>query len=188
MIQGNLWLMAEIVVGLSPAWYVLQIFPAHERVAAAHLVGRRFGIYLPELNHAKRVARGRHEALPMFPGYIFIFTWLGPRNHHRIVSCPGVFDFLRQVDGEPATIDDAVVNAVRAVENQQRPLTLDREGCTMIRSRKRGFRRYRKIVQDQQTIDDTQIVGVHTWSALHDGLRQLDDSGRNRLLHEALGC
>jgi len=181
-------LAAEIVVGMVPAWYVLSVLPAHERIAAAHLVGRRFGIFVPEraelaIQRGERVRRLR----PMFPGYVFVFTWLSAANHHRLVSCPGVVGFLRRSSGAPAIVADAIIDAVRVEENKQQPLIVDKEGYHVMRLRKRGRRGYRKIVQEHQTIDDNQIVGVHTWSALRDELRHLDGNGPNRLLQEALG-
>ncbi len=181
-------LAAQIVRGVVPAWYVLQIAPAHERIAAQRLAERRFGVFLPECAHVAFKHGRRTSALkPMFPGYVFIFAWLDGGNHHRALLCPGVLDFLRRVDLAPAVIPDALIDAVRAEENKQQPVTVDREGYHMVRPRKRGFRRYRKIVQDSHAIEDNQIIGVHTWSALRDGVRQLDDTERNRLLLDALG-
>jgi transcription antitermination factor NusG len=182
--------MAEVVIGLRPEWYVLQIMPAHERVAAAHLAGRRFGIYAPELDlerMTERMTQRRRKrvAAPMFPGYVFVFAWLGPRNHDRIRSCPGVFDFLRRVDGLPAVIADAAVNAIRVVENQQRPLMLQQEGIGMPKRIKRSWRRSRRMTD--VLVHDNEIMDVHTWSAFRDGVVNGDAAARNRLLHEALG-
>ena len=86
-----------------------------------------------------------------------------------------------------APVSDSLIDAVRMEENKQQPLTVDCEAVGVFKKGRRGFRRFRKIIQDQQTIDDSQIIGVHTWSALRDDLQQLDGAGRNRLLHEALG-
>ena len=181
-------LMAQMVLGMRPSWYVLTTIPAQERLAGAHLAGRRFGVFLPQAK-ALRIKRGRQHGVlvPMFPGYVFVFTWLDGRNYRRIVSCPGVLDFLRRVSGHPAPVSDSLIDAVRMEENKQQPLTLDCEAVGVFKKGRRGFRRFRKIIQDQQTIDDSQIIGVHTWSALRDDLQQLDGAGRNRLLHEALG-
>ena len=180
-------LAAELVLGIVPSWYVLSVQPAQERLAAAHLVGRRFGIFVPEFEQWRLFREKRQKkVLPMFPGYVFVFTWLSAANHHRVVSCPGVVDFLRRVTGAPAIVDDALIDAVRIQENKQRPMVLDCETVGFVRGR-RGYRRFRKIVHEQQTIEDTQVIGVHTWSALRDGLQELDGNGRNRLLHEALG-
>jgi len=178
--------MAEVIRGLRPEWYVLQIVPTQERVAAAHLVGRRFGIFLPELEE-HRLVRGRRRRvlLPMFPGYVFVFAWLGPRNYHRIKSCPGVWDFLC-VEQRPAVISDAALNAIRAVENKQRPLVVSQEAIGTFKKARRGWRRRTRITE--QHIYDSEIIAVHTWSALRDGLRQgVDSDKRTQLLLSALG-
>ena len=178
--------MAEVVIGLRPEWYVLQILPAHERVAAGHLTGRRFGIFLPELEE-ERTTRGRRQRvlLPMFPGYVFVFTWLGALNHDRIRSCPGVFDFLRRVNGEPAVVSDRLMNAVRAVENVKRPLVLEQEDIGKPKRIKRRWRRLRHVTEVQ--IQDNEIIDTHTWSAFRDGVANGDAGTRNRLLAEVLG-
>ena len=179
-------LMAEVVTGIRPEWYVLQILPAHERVAAGHLIGRRFGIFAPELEE-QRTVRGRRTRvlLPMFPGYVFVFAWLGPRNYHRIRSCPGVFDFLC-IAQSPAVIPDDAINAIRAVENKQRPLVMAQEDIGTFKKVKRGWRRRSRMTE--QHIFENEIVAVHTWSALHDSLdNAVDCDKRNQLLLNALG-
>lgn len=179
-------LAAEIIAGITAEWYVVQTHPAHERIAAAHLVARRFGIYLPEAEQVE-ISRGRKlkTLRPMFPGYVFVFTWLAPVNYHRIRSCPGIFDFL-YLDGlKPAVISESVLNEARAVENRQRPLSSTFEAIGMFKRVKKRWRRSRTI--SEQAITDNEIVSVRTWSAFRDGLTTLDDHGRNCLLREALG-
>ena len=180
-------LMAQISAGFPPAWYALQIVSGQERIAAAHLVARRFGIFLPETEE-RRSRRGKLIAVarPMFPGYLFLFTWLEGRNYRRAISCPGVLDFLR-AGANVAVVPDRVIDGVRAEENRQRPLVVNNTAIAWFRKGRRGFRRFRKMIQQGQRIEDSQIVGVHTWSALSDGLRDLDGDGRNRLLLAALG-
>jgi transcription antitermination factor NusG len=177
--------MAEIVHNVRPAWYVLQIVPAHERIAAGHLVARRFGVFCPEVEGVKLVRGKRRKALnPMFPGYIFVFLWFAPRNYHRVRSCPGVWDFLC-IDGRPAQIPDGAINAVRACENKQRPLTMTQEGIGTFKKLKRRWRRERTM--SEQVIADSEIVSVHTWSALRDSLDEAVDSDkRTQVLLNAL--
>ena len=179
-------LAAEIIAGITAEWYVVQTLPAHERIAAAHLIARRFGIYVPETEQVE-ISRGRRLKMtkPMFPGYVFVFTWLAPVNYHRIRSCPGISDFLC-IDGlRPAVISESVLNEARAVENQMRPLSSTFEAIGMFKRVKKRWRRSRKI--SEQAIADNEIVSVRTWSAFRDGLTSLDDGGRNRLLHQVLG-
>jgi transcription antitermination factor NusG len=179
-------LMAEIVVGLSPGWYVLQVLPAHEGIAASHLIGRRFGVYVPELVQRRR-RRGQSLVIhtPMFPGYLFVFAWLNASNYRRIRDVPGVGNFLC-VGLEPAIIADGIVDTVRAVENKRRPLVMAQEEFGTFKRVKRHWRRYRKV--SECMVDDHDIVAVRTWSALRDGLNNaLDGDERNRLLLDAVG-
>ena len=179
-------LMAQMVLGMRPSWYVLAIVPAHERQAATHLADRRFGVFLPEAS-ALRVKRGKRitSLKPMFPGYLFVWVWLDPANHHRVVSVPGVMDFLRHASGWPAVIPDELIRLVQTVENEQQPLSLTHEHIGVFRKIKKRWRRERRI--EQQPVFVNEIVSVHIWSALRDGLANGDHSARNRLLHQALG-
>lgn len=178
--------MAQMVLGMRANWYVLEVLPAHERIAAAHLVGRRFGIFLPEAASAVTKRGKRITALkPLFPGYLFVFCWLDPANHHRAVSTPGVMDFLRHTSGRPALIPDTLIRHVQTIENELQPLCLTREDFGVFRKVKKRWRRARRI--ELQEVPANDIVSVHTWSALRDGLSNGDERARNRLLHEALG-
>src|SRR5437588_12517795 len=47
-----------------PAWHIVRTELGRETIAAAHLAGRRFGIYLPMI-----------DSVPLFPGYLFVFAW-----------------------------------------------------------------------------------------------------------------
>jgi transcription antitermination factor NusG len=179
--------MAEIVHGIRPAWYVLQIVPAHERIAAGHLIARRFGVFVPEVEGVRFVRGKKRRSLnPMFPGYIFVFLWFAPRNYHRVRSCPGVWDFLC-IDGRPAQIPDSAINAVRACENKQRPLTLEQEDVGRFKRNRKGWRRLRRV--REQSISDNEIVSVHTWDALRDDLtNSIDSDKRTQVLLNALGA
>lgn len=181
-------LMAEIAPDLAPAWYVLGAAPARERTVAGHLIGRRFGIYLPELPERIsnwRTGRMQNVLRPMFPGYVFIFTWLSARNYHRIKGVPGALDFLCLGGFGPAPLPDGLIDDIRAVENKHRPLVVPHEGFGRLRKRKRRWRR--ESVTVDHRIADHEIVAVRTWSAFADGIDRVDDGQRNRLLHEALG-
>jgi transcription antitermination factor NusG len=91
---------AELVEGLAPAWHVVECYSSREREVAKELAKRRFGIYLP-LERETIVRRGRKVDVQtlMFPGYVFVFTWLTDTNFTRIASTPGVHQFLMKEDG-----------------------------------------------------------------------------------------
>src|SRR5690348_11148010 len=68
---------AEIVAGCAPSWHLIRTVPVRESLAASHLIGRRFGTYLPTFGRddvlpvSGKVKAGK----PLFPGYLFVFVW-----------------------------------------------------------------------------------------------------------------
>lgn len=131
---------AEIAPERAPAWYLLTTQPASESLAASHLVGRRFGTYLPTfwadvtLPNSGLCRAGR----PMFPGYLFAFVWDIFRHWRRIHGCPGVRGVLT-VDDQPVIVPDSVIGDLQVIEAINGDLT--KMEC---RAAKRGFRRRRR--------------------------------------------
>jgi len=182
-------LMVDIVPELRAAWYVLVVAPGRERTVAGHLIGRRVGVYLPEFEERiSNLRTGRKQIVlrAMFAGYVFVFSWLSPRNYHRIRDVPGALDFLTSGQTGPAVVPDELIDRVRKVENQLRPLRLPQEGFGRFRKFKRRWRREPMQLHEHQ-VADHEIVGVRAWSALVDGIEGLDEQERNRLLRESLG-
>jgi transcription antitermination factor NusG len=174
---------AEARPGTIAAWHVVETFPSHERIAASHLIGRRFGVYVPETERME-VRRGCKAKVvrPMFPGYLFVFTWDIKSHVARIMACPGVWK-LMLVGDHIATLSDELIDKIRIVENKQRPLTMRLED---IGRPQKGWRRKPKT--HEQPISCDEIVGVRSWSAFTDGLRvAVDGAERNQILRKALG-
>lgn len=135
------------------AWYALCVAPAHERVAAAHLVARRFGIFLPTLDHmtsqhGRRVPRQD----PMLPGYIFISSvgliW------RRALSCPGVTGLLHKSGSdEPAEIPQSFIEVLQVIE-------LEQNGA--LRRNRKAHRGYRKRAAERG--EDAFTIRSFCWS------------------------
>jgi hypothetical protein len=163
-------LNAEIIDSKVPLWHVLRTEPGAERIAAAHLSGRRFGVYVPEFEKpipASSVRPARVELRRLFPGYLFIFVWDVLAHRGRIYACPGVMRLL--YDGErPAVVPDPMIERMQAIEF----------GMIKIGKRPRGRRRHRPA--------DDEIVRVRCYAAV-DAIYGLDDAGRVSALHKALG-
>jgi transcription antitermination factor NusG len=181
---------AEAKAGVLAAWYLIETKPGQERVAAAHLSARRFGIYVPEVDRLefRRGRRGQFKR-PMFPGYIFVYVW-GIKDHiERIEACPGVFRMMLQHDPETwassfVVLPDEVIDKIRVIENGQRPVILPLEEFNQQRQK----RRWRRTPRPEQRISDNEIVGVRAWSAFTDGLAaSVDGAQRNQILRKALG-
>jgi transcription antitermination factor NusG len=184
---------AEARPGALAGWYIVETHPAHERIAAGHLSGRRFGVYVPEAEEIE-IRRGRkiRATRPMFPGYLFIFTW-GIQDHvSRIEACPGVFRLMLQHDPETwaprfVMLPDEAIDEIRKVENGKRPLVMPADAFREFAAYKKKRRWRRTKMPDQrQEIHDNQIVSVRAWSAFTDGLRQsVDGEQRNQILRKA---
>jgi transcription antitermination factor NusG len=175
---------AEVVPSVTATWHIIETVPAHELIAAGHLIGRRFGVYLPETEQVE-IHRGRKVKMlrPLFPGYLFVFVWGLSRHFGRILACPGVWRFL-QTGEQPAVISDELIDAIRAIENRERPLSVTVE---VIGKPKKRWRRAKANFQEQ-FIHDNEIVGVRPWSAYLDGIAaSANGHERNGLLHRAMG-
>ena len=96
-----------------PAWFALYTRHQHEKSAAEILSGKEVKVFLPLYKAAHRWKdRVKQVFLPLFPNYVFVFT--GPDERGRILSTPGVYDFVRR-GGSPASIPSEEIEAVRRV-------------------------------------------------------------------------
>jgi hypothetical protein len=155
-------------------WHVLLIEPQHENVAAAHLAGRGFGVYLPTVTVIDRKDRGKFKDVPMFRGYLFTFVWDIWKHYRRIMACPGVIGPL-MVGEQAGVLTDSEIDLIQA-----------QEGGMISKPRKRK-RRWRRDIQSPSIAADPQeIVRINTYSALAD-LKGLDAAGRVGALRKALG-
>jgi transcription antitermination factor NusG len=189
---------AEIVPGITPKWHLIETRPNHERIAAAHLVARRFGVFIPE-SELTVVRRGRKYETTrlMFTGYLFIFVWDILKHQRRIESCPGVARIMRRIDEHdhpPAVISDGTIDQIRAVENGERPLPeimLPPE-ISRPKSKKKNKKKYKLRKKDKElhaapAQNDNDIVACYAWSPFQQDLKTLDADGRNQTLRKALG-
>lgn len=186
--EGRNKLDAEIVAGVTPAWYVIETTPGHQKIAAAHLSARRFGIYVPEVE-TDEMRRGRRvkSLHPMFRGYIFVFLWGINRHYGRVLACPGVLRFVL-IEDNPAIISDADIARIKAVENKHRPLSITLELIGYPKKKKR-WRNSNKTQEErlrEERFTENEIVAVYTKS-YWTGIETLDDDGRNQALRRALG-
>jgi transcription antitermination factor NusG len=139
--------------------------PNQEKIAAAHLIGRRFGVYLPEFDYDPdgKVLLDKRRLL--LPGYVLLFVWDVDRHVRRVRSCTGVLDFL--IEGNRiAVIPDDLVNRIQACENSHRkPLVMTVEDIVV----KKKYRARRKV--REVPVGEEDIVAVHSYSAFDEKRR-----------------
>ena len=177
---------AQLRPGFRSEWFIISTIPGQERIAAAHLIGRRFIVYVPEieceptLEHNKIKAGKKLDHIEsMYPGYIFVLIWDIEFHWHRLQDCPGVLNLIVTSSGTPAIVSTEMLNEIKSIENILRPLHFSAD---LIDKKKRRWRRSRV---PQEVIPENEIISVRTWSAFKDG--NLDSEARNALLHRALG-
>lgn len=183
---------AEIVPDMEGKWLIVVTLPGEDNVAAAHLIGRRFGIYQPMIRE-NIISRGRvvSRCRPMYRNYLFVYVWDVQRHARRILSCPGTHHILTKSDGStPVEVPWHVINEIRAVENRENPLTLRVDqlfGTKRIRRKKNRKGRYRiDAAASMQEIEENTIVRVYPFGFSRT-LGTWDDEIEVEALHKALG-
>jgi transcriptional antiterminator RfaH len=112
--KGNSGQFPVAVEDLPPEWLVVRTKPRQERVAVRHLSQREVEPYCPLYLEPPWHPRAPKGPTPLFSGYIFVRC--NPHLRLNAVSyCPGVLHLVR-FDREPATIDQEVIDALKARE------------------------------------------------------------------------
>ena len=166
------------LIGNVPQWHVVITAPNHERIAAAHLVARRFAVYAPEIDKAIPASRGRPariEKRPLFPGYLFVLVWDISAHMHRIRGVPGVVNML-YCGEEPAIIADEIIDFIQIVEFK---------GVKLHKSKRQRWRKH-KLIETDEVMELVSIAPYDAWNEWR-SIETLDDTGRNSLLRRALG-
>jgi len=154
----------------NPAWYILRTEFGRETVAAAHLAGRRFAIYLPMI-----------EGLPLFPGYVFVFVWGLMDVWRRIHAIPGVIRVMVR-DERPVVVSNRAIATIELIEARLSPVVnLYR---TRGRAKRKGWRKQRIDARD--AVDETDELILRCYSALASGA-PLDNTVVRGTLARALG-
>jgi transcription antitermination factor NusG len=121
---------------VAESWHILCVEPNREVTAHAHLVGRRFRVYLPMVPRFRSAKNARQRGfveMPMFRGYCFaffdptqsltdrsIYPQLKNRSGNvlqRVRATTGVRGLLT-VNGQFATLSEAAIAAISELEKQ----------------------------------------------------------------------
>ncbi len=99
-------------------WYAVHTQPQRESLSVFHLQRQGFDVYLPKYRKVRRHARKTEEvAAPLFPRYLFVRMDITATRWRAIHSTVGVSRLV--CNGEtPCPIDDEIIDAIRAHENE----------------------------------------------------------------------
>jgi transcriptional antiterminator RfaH len=99
-------------------WYVVQTHVNAEAKAAANLGQQGFAVYLPRYlklrSHARKVDT---VVRPLFPRYLFVAIDLATQRWRAIQSTLGVSHLVCR-SGKPASVEDQVIDALKAREDE----------------------------------------------------------------------
>ena len=100
-------------------WYLAYTKPRNEQVAGAQLARQGYAVYLPQYKALKRTPEGMvaHHS-PLFPRYAFFRPGHPGQSIAPVRSTLGVSHVVR-FGATPATVDDALVAALRGFEQQR---------------------------------------------------------------------
>lgn len=164
---------AEIVPGSEPLWHLLATVPTAENDAIDQLSARRFGVWSPEAE-VIRMVRGRKVAQRrrLFPGHVLLFVWDVMAHWRRIMNNPAVTRIL-SVDERPVVVPFKDIRDLQVIEFY---------GVEALTPRRRHWRKKK----GRMVSTGPDVISISPKSYWSD-VTTLDDDGRNRLLHKALG-
>lgn len=180
----------------APQWHIARVAPGHERIAAAHAIGRvrlltatehlvnrGFGVFVPEREYSDiHHGRKRRFVRPMIPGYVFLFVWDINRQWLRIRDCPGVLGIL-MCGPQAAVVPEWLIDFLRAEENRERPMVYTVEQI-IPRKRKRASRKVSRVVPIYA--DDIVSDGCYSLK-FRDEFANPDPEIRLSAFHKAMG-
>ncbi|MFZ1938273.1 MAG: UpxY family transcription antiterminator [Terracidiphilus sp.] len=94
-------------------WFALYTTSRHEKRVAEHLMHREIECYLPLYRSQRRWSDGSRVTLelPLFPGYLFVHIERNERSD--VLAVPGALAVVGGTGGEPATLPDATIEALK---------------------------------------------------------------------------
>jgi len=97
----------------APKWFAAYTTPRHEKRVGQHLEMRQIEHFLPLYRTHRKWSDGSRVTLdlPLFPGYIFVCIQRNERV--RVLEVPGVLALVGGTGGEPASLPEAEIDALR---------------------------------------------------------------------------
>jgi len=100
-------------------WFAAYTSPRHEKRVGQHLEIRQIEHFLPLYRTHRKWSDGSRVTLdlPLFPSYIFVRIQRAQRV--RVLEVPGVLAFVDGTGGEPASLPEAEIDALRSGLSQR---------------------------------------------------------------------
>ena len=110
---------ACVPVPCMPKWLAAYTTPRHEKRVGQHLEMRQIEHYLPLYRTQRKWSDGSRVTLdlPLFPGYIFVCIQRNERG--RVLEVPGVLSVVGGTGGEPASLPEGEIDALRSGLSQR---------------------------------------------------------------------
>lgn len=103
-----------------PCWYAVYTHSRHEAKVEKVLKQKRLEVFLPRVSSpSQRRDRKLFLQLPLFPGYLFVRSFLAVSEYHEILKAPGVVRLLG--NGSPHPVPEETIDSVRAVVDSGQP-------------------------------------------------------------------
>lgn len=100
---------------LDYSWYVLHTKSRFENVVNEGLEKKSMEVFLPKIQvRSKRRDRKVMIRVPLFPGYLFVRTNLGPTEHIEIVKTVGAVRLVGNKDG-PIPVSSETVDSLKII-------------------------------------------------------------------------
>jgi transcription antitermination factor NusG len=98
----------------APKWFAVYTNARHEKRVEQHLSIRQIEHYLPLYRVQRKWSNGLRVTLdlPLFPGYIFVRIQRAQRV--RVLEVPSVLAIVGGTGGEPASLPEADIEALRS--------------------------------------------------------------------------
>lgn len=112
------------LTGAEDAWFALYVQVNHEKEVLKRLDNKEISCFLPLMEcWSKRLDRRKKIQVPLFPGYVFVYTVLDNYTNLNILKTPGALNILRNSEG-PLPIPDYQIDNLRTLICSTQPLSL----------------------------------------------------------------
>jgi transcriptional antiterminator NusG len=106
--------------GDSRSWYVIHTCSRHEAKVESALRRKNLETFLPRITVPSR-RRDRKVLLnvPLFPGYLFVYTGLDIRAYYQIITASGVVRLLGH-NGTPSPVPQEKIDSIKIIVASER--------------------------------------------------------------------